>query len=217
MKLALIGATGNVGKTILNEALFRGHEVTAIARDPQKLNITNDKLTLKAVDVFDVDGLAAILAGHDAVISSYNSGWTNPNIYADFIAGSEAIQKAVKQSGVKRLLVVGGAGSLEIAPGVQLVDSPDFPAAYKPGASAARDYLNILRKEDELDWTFLSPAMNMHPDAHGEPTRKFRLGTDQPVFDEKGVNYILIEDLAVAIINELENNQFIKRRFTVGY
>lgn len=217
MKLALIGATGNVGKTILNEALYRGHEVTAIARDPQKLDITNNKLTVKAVDVFDVDSLAAILTGHDAVISAYNSGWANPNIYADFISGSEAIQKAVKQAGVKRLLVVGGAGSLEIAPGVQLVDSPDFPVAYKPGASAARDYLNILSKENELDWTFLSPAINMHPDAHGEPTRKFRLGTDQPVFDEKGVNYILIEDLAVAIINEIENNQFIKRRFTVGY
>ena len=217
MKLALIGATGNVGQTILNEALQRGYEVTAIARNPEKLNITNDKLTIKAVDVFDVDSLATALAGHDAVVSSYNSGWTNPNIYDDFIAGSEAIQKAVRLSGVKRLLVIGGAGSLEIAPGVQLVDSPDFPAAYKPGASAARDYLNILKKEQDLDWTFLSPAINMHPDAHGEPTRKFRLGTDQPVFDENGKNFILIEDLAVAIINELENNQFIKRRFTVGY
>lgn len=217
MKLALIGATGNVGQTILNEALQRGYEVTAIARNPEKLNITNDKLTIRAVDVFDVDSLAAALAGHDAVVSSYNSGWTNPNIYDDFIAGSEAIQKAVKLSGVKRLLVIGGAGSLEIAPGVQLVDSPDFPAAYKPGASAARDYLNILKKEQDLDWTFLSPAINMHPDAHGEPIRKFRLGTDQPVFDENGKNFILIEDLAVAIINELENNQFIKKRFTLGY
>jgi putative NADH-flavin reductase len=217
MKIALIGATGNVGKTILNEALLRGHEVTAIARNPEKLDITNDKLTAKAADVFDVDHLAGILAGHDAVVSAYNSGWTNPNIYADFIAGSEAIQKAVKQAGVKRLLVVGGAGSLEIAPGVQLVDSPDFPAAYKPGASAARDYLNILKKEEELDWTFLSPAINMHPDAHDKRTGKFRLGTDQPVFNEKGENFILIEDLAVAIIDELENNQFIKRRFTVGY
>ena len=217
MKIALIGATGNVGKTILNEALLRGHEVTAIARNPEKLDITNDKLTAKAADVFDVDHLAGTLAGHDAVVSAYNSGWTNPNIYADFIAGSEAIQKAVKQAGVKRLLVVGGAGSLEIAPGVQLVDSPDFPAAYKPGASAARDYLNILKKEEELDWTFLSPAINMHPDAHGTRTGKFRLGTDQPVFNEKGENFILIEDLAVAIIDELENNQFIKRRFTVGY
>lgn len=217
MKLALIGATGNVGATILKEALQRGHEVTAIARNPEKLNITNDKLTLKAADIFDIDGLAAILARHDAVISSYNSGWANPNIYDDFIAGSKAIQQAVKQSGVKRLLVIGGAGSLEIAPGVQLVDSPNFPAAYKPGASAARDYLNIIRAEEDLDWTFLSPAINMHPDSHGEPTRKFRLGTDQPVFNEKGENFILIEDLAVAVINELENNQFIKRRFTLGY
>ncbi|WP_183561119.1 NAD(P)-dependent oxidoreductase [Mucilaginibacter sp. SP1R1] len=217
MKIALIGATGNVGRTILNEALYRGHEVTAIARNPEKLDVKNDKLTLAAVDVFDVNGLAAVLAGHDAVVSSYNSGWANPNIYDDFIAGSKAIQQAVKQSGVKRVLVIGGAGSLEIAPGLQLVDSPNFPAAYKPGASAARDYLNILKQEQDLDWTFLSPAINMHPDAHGEPTRKFRLGTDQPVFNEKGENNILIEDLAVAIIDELENNQFIKRRFTVGY
>jgi len=217
MKLALIGATGNVGQTILNEALLRGHEVTAIARDPKKLDITNDKLTLKAVDVFNIDSLADVLKGHDAVVSAYNSGWTNPNIYDDFIAGSKAIQQAVKQAGVKRLLVIGGAGSLEITPGVQLVDSPNFPAAYKPGASAARDYLNILRKEEDLDWTFLSPAINMHLDAHGEPLRKFRLGTDQPVFNEKGENNILIEDLAVAVIDELENNQFIKRRFTVGY
>jgi putative NADH-flavin reductase len=217
MKLALIGATGNVGKTILEEALFRGHEVTAIVRDPKKLDIINDKLTIKIADVFDTDSLAAILTGHDAVISSYNSGWANPNIYADYIAGSEAIQKAVKQSGVKRLLVLGGAGSLEVAPGIQLVDSPDFPAAYKPGASAARDYLNILRKEEELDWTFLSPAINMHPDRRAERTGKFRIGTDQPVYNENGVHDITIEDLAVAIINELENNQFIKRRFTVGY
>ncbi|WP_202985236.1 NAD(P)-dependent oxidoreductase [Mucilaginibacter inviolabilis] len=217
MKLALIGATGNVGQTILNEALLRGYEVTAIARDPQKLDINNDKLTLKAVDIFNIDSLTEALKGHDAVVSAYNSGWANPNIYDDFIAGSEAIQQAVKQSGVKRLLVIGGAGSLEIAPGLQLVDSPNFPAAYKPGASAARDYLNILRKEENLDWTFLSPAINMHPDAHGEPKRKFRLGTDQPVFNEKGENNILIEDLAVAVIDELENNQFIKRRFTLGY
>lgn len=217
MKLAIIGATGHVGKTIVEEALYRGHKVTAIARDPKKLDITNDKLTLKAADVFDVDGLTDILAGHDGVISSYNSGWTNPNIYADFIAGSEAIQKAVKQSGVKRLLVIGGAGSLEIAPGLQLVDSPDFPEAYKPGASAARDYLNILRKEEELNWTFLSPAINMHLDRRAPRTGVFRTGTDQPVFNESGVNDITIEDLAVAIINELENNQFIKRRFTVGY
>jgi len=217
MKLALIGATGNIGLATLNEALQRGHEVTAIVRDAKKLDIKNDKLTIAIADVFNVQDLATVLTGHDAVVSSFNASWTNPNMYDDFIAGSEAIQQAVKLSGVKRLLVVGGAGSLEIAPGVQLVDSPDFPPAYKPGATAARDYLNILKQENNLDWTFLSPAINLHPDSHGERTAQYRVGTDQPVFDEKGQSFIVIEDLAVAIIDELENNAFIKRRFTVGY
>ena len=217
MKLALIGATGNIGKATLNEALQRAYEVTAIVRDPQKLDIKNGKLTIAVADIFNIENLAAVLAGHDAVVNSYNASWTNPNMYDDFIAGSKAIQQAVKQSDVKRLLVIGGAGSLEIAPGIQLVDSPDFPPAYKPGATAARDYLNILKQENELDWTFLSPAINMHPDSHGERTGKYRVGTDQPVFDEKGHSFITLEDLAVAIIDELENNDFIKRRFTVGY
>ena len=214
MKLALIGATGFVGKAVLNEALQRGYDVTAIARDPQKVDAASDKLTLKAADVFDTNSLAIVLKGHDAVVSAYNAGWTNPNLYDDFVQGSEAIQQAVKQAGVKRLLVVGGAGSLYAAPGLQLVDSPQFPAEWKAGATAARDYLNTLKKENELDWTFLSPAINLHP---GERTGKFRLGTDEPVFNEKGVHEISVEDLAVAILNELENNQFVKRRFTVGY
>jgi putative NADH-flavin reductase len=214
MKLALIGATGFVGKAVLNEALQRGYDVTAIARDPKKVETASDKLTLKAADVLDIESLAVVLKGHDAVVSAYNAGWTNPNLYDDFVKGSEAIQQAVKQAGVKRLLVVGGAGSLYAAPGLQLVDSPQFPAEWKAGATAARDYLNTLKKETELDWTFLSPAINLHP---GERTGKFRLGTDEPVFNEKGVHEISVEDLAVAILDELENNQFVKRRFTVGY
>lgn len=214
MKLALIGATGFVGKAVLNEALQRGYDVTAIARDPQKVDAASDKVTPKAADVFDTASLAAVLEGHDAVVSAYNAGWANPNLYDDFIKGSEAIQQAVKQAGIKRLLVVGGAGSLYAAPGLQLVDTPQFPAEWKAGATAARDYLNTLKKEDELDWTFLSPAIHLHP---GERTGKFRLGTDEPVFNEKGQHEITVEDLAVAILNELENNQFVKRRFTVGY
>ena len=217
MKLALIGATGNIGMATLNEALQRGYEVTAITRDPKKLDVKNDKLTITAADVFNIEELAAVLAGHDAVVSAFNTNWADPNMYNDFIAGSKAIQQAVKQSGVKRLLVVGGAGSLEIAPGLQLVDSPDFPPQFKTGASAARDYLNILKEENDLDWTFLSPAIYLHPDSHGPRTGKYRIGTDQPVFDEKGHSFIVIEDLAVAIIDELENNNFIKRRFTVAY
>jgi len=111
-------------------------------------------------------------------------------------------------------LVVGGAGSLEIAPGVQLVDTPQFPAEWKTGATAARDYLNIIKKENDLDWTFLSPAIHLHP---GARTGVFRLGTDQPVFDADHKSEITVEDMAVAIINELEQNQFIKKRFTLGY
>ncbi|MDO3626417.1 NAD(P)-dependent oxidoreductase [Mucilaginibacter sp. BT774] len=214
MKIALIGATGFVGSAVLNEALNRGHEVTAIARDTSKITAKNDNLTVVTADVYNIDALAKVLAGHDAVVNTFNAGWTNPNLYNDFIKGSESIQQAVKISGVKRLLVVGGAGSLEIAPGVQLVDTPQFPAEWKSGATAARDYLNIIKKENDLDWTFLSPAIHLHP---GERTGVFRLGTDQPVFNDKNQAEISVEDMAVAIIDELEQNQFIKKRFTLGY
>ena len=214
MKIALIGATGFVGSAVLNEALNRGHEVTAMARNTGKITAQSEKLTAVEADADDTATLAEILKGHDAVISTYNAGWTNPNYYDDFIKASESIQQAVKLSGVKRLLVVGGAGSLEIAPGVQLVDTPEFPAEYKVAAGAARDYLNIIKKENDLDWTFLSPAINLHP---GKRTGVFRLGTDKPVFDNEGKSEIAVEDLAVAIIDELEQNRFIKKRFTLGY
>ncbi|GAB2691301.1 NAD(P)-dependent oxidoreductase [Mucilaginibacter koreensis] len=214
MKIAIVGATGLVGTRVVNEALNRGYEVLALARKPEALAINHEKLQTQAVDAFDIDALTAALQGADAVVSTFNAGWTNPNLYQDFIKGSEAIQQATKQAGVKRLLVVGGAGSLEIEPGKQLVDSPEFPAEWKSGATAARDYLNTLKQEQELDWTFLSPAINLHP---GERTGKFRLGTDNPVFDENGKCDISVEDLAVAIVDELESNTYVKRRFTVGY
>src|SRR5437588_347772 len=142
MKIALIGATGFVGKAVLKEALDRGHNVTAIARDTSKITIVNKNLELKEADVYNSKALASILKGHDAIISAFNPGWTSPNIYSDFIKGARSIQEATVQSGVKRLLVVGGAGSLEVAPGVQLVDTPQFPTEYKGGATAARDYLD---------------------------------------------------------------------------
>jgi putative NADH-flavin reductase len=214
MKIAIIGATGYVGSAVLNEALHRGHKVTAIARNADKITTKNAKLKLVSANIDDSDNLAKILVGHDAVVSAFNAGLTNPNLYNDFIKGSETIQQATKLAGVKRFLIVGGAGSLEIAPGVQLVDSPEFPKEWKNGATAARDYLDIIKKEKDLDWTFLSPAIELHP---GKRTGVFRLGTDQPVFDDKNQGKISVEDLAVAIIDELEQNQFIKRRFTVGY
>ncbi|MBS1503517.1 MAG: NAD(P)-dependent oxidoreductase [Bacteroidetes bacterium] len=214
MKIALVGATGFVGTAVLNEALYRGHKVTAIARNTEKLGHGNENLTVKQADAYNSDELAAVIAGNDAVISTFNSGWGNPNIYEDFIRGSESIQAAAKKTGIKRLLVVGGAGSLEIKPGVQLVDTPEFPAEWKRGAQAARDYLNIIKKENDLDWTFLSPAIIIQ---HNSNSRPFRLGTDQPVFDADGKSEISVADLAKALVDELENGRFIKKRFTLGY
>ena len=212
MKVAIIGATGFVGSAVLTEGISRGYELTAIVRDTAKVEKAAS-VTALSIDINNVEALAAALSGHDAVINAFNPGWSNPNIYADSIKGSKSIQEAVKKSGVKRFLTIGGAGSLYIGEH-QLVDSPQFPKEYYPGASAARDYLTALRNEEELDWTFLSPAINLHP---GGRTGTFRLGTESPVFDEHGKNDISVADLAVAIFNELENNQFVKSRFTLGY
>lgn len=212
MKVAIIGATGFVGPELVKEGILRGFEITAIARNTDKVE-KQTGVTAISVDVNDVNALTSALTGHDAVINSFNAGWTNPNLYNDFLQGSRKIQQAVKKAGVKRFITIGGAGSLFIN-GKQLVDSPEFPKEYYPGASAARDYLNELRTEQELDWTFLSPAINLHP---GKRTGEFRLNTESPVFSADGKCDISTADLAVAIFNELENNQFIKQRFTVGY
>ncbi|MEH6308762.1 NAD(P)-dependent oxidoreductase [Olivibacter sp. CPCC 100613] len=217
MKIALIGATGFVGKTILNELLNRGEEVTALLRDPSKLDIQNEKLHRAKVDVLDTENFAKVVAGFDLVISAYNAGWTNPNLYDDFLKGSKAIQDGVKKAGVRRLLVVGGAGSLYAAEGLQIVDSPEFPTDWKPGAKAARDYLNILKEEKELDWTFLSPAPEMHQGLPRERKGLYRTGTDYPVVDENGRSWITVDDLAVAIVDEALHPKHIKQRFTVAY
>jgi len=217
MKIALIGASGFVGSHLVTEALNRGHHVTAIVRDPSKITTRHANLTIKAGDVRDENAVAELVKGHDAVLSAYNAGWTNPNLYNEFLEGSQTIQKGTLKSGVKRLLVIGGGGSLEIAPGVQLVDTPQFPAEYKAGATAARDYLNIIKKEENLDWTFFSPAILMHHGIKDGRTNKFRLGTDQPVFDANGESRLSVEDLSVAVIDELENNKHIRKRFTAGY
>jgi uncharacterized protein len=214
MKLAIIGASGFVGSRLVTEALERGHEVTAIVRNPEKITVQNAALTTKQGDVKETEKLAELLAGHDAVISSFNAGWDNPALYDDFLAGSKAIQEATKKAGVKRLLVVGGAGSLEAAPGVQLVDTPQFPAEWKAGATSARDYLNVLKQEEELDWTFLSPAINLYP---GERSGKYKVGSNQPIFDEHGKSNISAEDLSVALLDEVEKPAHIRQRFTIGY
>lgn len=216
MKIALIGATGFVGFAILKEALNRGHEITAIVRHPEKLQ-AQDNLTVVKGDVMDTGKLSELFKGNDVVVSAYNAGWTNPDLYNEFLKGSQSIQEAVKKSGVKRYIVNGGAGSLYVAPGIQLIDTPQFPKAFKPGAGAARDYLNILKKEKELDWTFVSPAIEMNPGTPHERRGTYRTGLDNPVFDADNKSTISVEDLAVAIIDEAEHPKHIRVRFTVGY
>ena len=217
MKIAIIGASGFVGQPTVKEALDRGHQVTAIVRRPERLSIKHKNLTVVEGNALDGNSITPILKGHDAVISTYNPGWDNPRIYDEFLQGAATIQQSTKDAGVKRFLIVGGAGSLYVAPGVQLIDTPAFPQEYKQGALGARDYLNILQKETELDWTFLSPAILMHPGITIGRTGKYRTGLDEPVKDEKGESIISVEDLSIAIVDEIERGKFIKKRFTVAY
>jgi len=217
MNIALIGASGFVGSAVLKEALNRGHQVTAIVRHPENITIQNKNLTVKKGNVLNEDELAQLVEGHDVVISAYNPGWTNPNIYNEFLQGATAIQAGVRKSGVKRLIFVGGAGSLYIAPDIQLIDTPQFPQEWKPGALAAREYLNIIRKEEVLDWTFLSPAIEMHQGTSGQRKGIYRSGLENPVFDESGRSVISVEDMAIAIIDEAEQPKHVRQRFTVAY
>jgi len=213
MKIALVGPTGFVGSAVLKELLARGHEVVALARDPAKLP-AQDQLSVAKADALDAAQVAAAVRGADAVVSAYNPGWGNPDIYNEFLKGTQAIVAGVKAAGLKRLLIVGGAGSLYAAPGLQLVDTPEFPAEWKPGALAAREALNQIKQETALDWTFLSPAVHLEP---GERRGSYRLGLESPVMDEQGPAHISVADLAVAIVDELEQPAHVQQRFTVGY
>ena len=213
MHIALIGATGFVGTALLNELLQRGHRVTALARDPAKLPL-REGLTVVQANATDAAQVAQAVRWVDAVASAYNPGWTHPDLHDEFLRGSRAITAGVKAAGVQRLLVVGGAGSLYVAPGVQLVDTPQFPAEWKNGALAAREALNLLRQESTLQWTFLSPAILLEP---GERTGHYRLGTESPLMNGDQPGKISVADLAVAIVDELEAPRHLQQRFTVAY
>lgn len=213
MKIALIGATGFVGSAIMREALDRGHHVSAIVRDPAKLTPQARLHPLKG-DIYNQDEVTRLVAGHDAVISAFNPGWGNPDMYDLQVRGTRSIIDGVKKAGITRLLFVGGAGSLEVKPGVQSVDLPDFPKEYKQGALATREALNMLRKETALEWSFLSPSADLYPGPH---TGKFRLGTEQLLKNADGQSRISTGDYAMAMIDELENPSHVRQRFTVGY
>ncbi|WLP52854.1 NAD(P)-dependent oxidoreductase [Agrobacterium fabrum] len=201
-KIALIGASGNAGSRILKELSDRGHQVTAIARNPEKIAALPNVVAKKG-DVFDQAALSELLKGHDAVISSVHFTASDP----------ATLIEAVRASGVQRYLVVGGAGSLEIAPGQRVVDLPDFPAAYKAEATKGAEFLDKLKQEKQLDWTFLSPSAEFVP---GERTGKFRIGKDNLLSNEAG-SRISFEDYAIALVDEIEKPQHSRQRFTVGY
>ncbi|MGQ9545659.1 MAG: NAD(P)-dependent oxidoreductase [Dehalococcoidia bacterium] len=211
--MVIIGASGNVGSFIRDEALSRGHEVTAIVRHPDRITVRHPRLTVVKADILK-DKVEDLVKGHDAVISAYNPGWSNPDIYNEQIEGYKAIIEGVKKSGVKRLLVVGGAGSLEVSPGVQLIDTVTFPDSVRGGVLATREVLYMLKKEKELEWTFLSPPASLAP---GERTGHYRVGKDHLLKDDKGESKISMQDYAVAMLDELEHPKHIRRRFTVAY
>lgn len=213
--VVLIGASGFVGTAILNELLNRGHKVTAIVRDTKKMSVSNPNLTIVEADVTDTDTLKEASKGKDAVISAYNPGWKNPHIYEDTLKNYPLIVESAKQAGVKRLFIVGGAGTLFYAPGKMVMDADDVPAQLLPGIKSLGEfYLNTLRKEKDIDWIFLSPAANMTP---GKRTAKFRIGKDDLVVDANGDSNISVEDFAVAMVDELEQEKHHKERFTIGY
>ncbi|AGB44155.1 putative NADH-flavin reductase [Mesorhizobium australicum WSM2073] len=200
--LALIGASGAVGSRILKELSDRGHTVTGIARSPEKIAALPG-VTAKKGDVFDKEGLAELIRDHDAVISAVHFVDSDP----------DTLIAAVRASGVKRYLVVGGAGSLEVAPGKRLVDTAEFPAIYKAEAQKGADFLDKLKTVSDLDWTFLSPSAMFVP---GERTGKFRVGKDTLLASDKGSS-ISFEDYAIAMVDEIEKPTHVRQRFTVGY
>ncbi|MBQ7422747.1 MAG: NAD(P)-dependent oxidoreductase [Prevotella sp.] len=214
-KVLLIGATGFVGSAILNELVNRGHQVTAVVRNPEKL-IARKNVEIVAADVADTEAIAKLATGKDAVISAYNPGWTNPEIARLIAENYPKILSAAKQSGVKRLLIVGGAGTLFCAPGLRVVDSGAIPEEIMGGVRPLGDfYLNTLTAEKDIDWTFFSPAGAF--DTDGKRTGKFRLGKDDLIVDADGQSHISVEDYAVAMVDELENEAHHYERFTIGY
>ena len=212
MNIALIGATGFIGSALLAEALSRGHHVTALVAHPEKLT-ASVQLTPLAANVQDVVSLTAQLKGFDAVLTAF-SGHAQADTYDYYVTGFRNIIAAAKEARVPRLLAVGGAGSLEAAPGLQVLDTPGFPPAYKATAEGARQALTLLRAEASLNWTMLSPSAMIAP---GQRTGKFRLGLDALLVDADGKSHISVEDYAVAMIDELEAPKHPRQRFTAGY
>lgn len=211
----LIGATGFVGSAVLNELVSRGHKVTAVARNVEKV-AKSELVDVVKEDVANVDAIAKLAEGKDAIISAYNPGWTNPDIATLISENYPKILSAAKKSGVKRLLIVGGAGTLFCAPGLRVVDSGAIPEEIMGGVRPLGDfYLNTLMNENDIDWVFFSPAGVF--DQQGKKTGNYRLGKDDLIVDAEGNSHISVQDYADAMVNELEKPVHHKERFTIGY
>lgn len=209
MKIALLGASGRIGQRITLEALVRGHEVKALVRHPETYPIAHPCLTVARVDIFDPARVAEAITDSDVVVNATGAGGSDPHTF--FINSTKAVIEGVKRSsGSKRLIVVGGAGNLEVAPGIQLVDTPTFSRVARPTSKAQGETLDILRASD-IDWTFFSPSEHIAP---GRRTGKYRLGTDQLLTNDEGESFISMEDYAFALLDEIEKPQFIRQRFT---
>ena len=215
MKIVLFGATGQVGRRIAREALERGHQVTGVARDPSRAQAPDPRVTLVRGDATDPASVAGVARGADAVVSSVSPRPGSTGSAPSLVDVARGVIAGLKEAGVKRLVVVGGAGSLEVAPGVALLDAPGFPDAYRAEAEEGRDSLAVYRTEaDGLDWTFLSPAVVIQP---GERTGRYRTTGDQLLADAQGNSTISYEDYAVALLDELEQPKHVGRRFGVAY
>lgn len=210
MKIAILGASGMIGQRVTTEALERRHEVKALMRNLDNFPIAHPRLSVAKVDILDPTDVAAAIADADVVVNA-TSGNSSSDVQAFYRDSTHALLEASRRAGGKRLITVGGAGSLEVAPGVQLVDTPEFPAGWLAGARALRDALPIYYSTPDITWTFFSPAALIAP---GRRTGKYRLGTDQLLTNDQGESYISLEDYAFALLDEIEHSQFIRKRFT---
>ncbi len=216
MRIALFGAGGQIARRIAREALDRGHQVTAIVRDPATFQKYDDRLEVTQGDATDAASVARAAKGADAIVNAISPRPSPSGRPASsLVEGARAVIAGAKRAGVERLVAVGGASSLEVAPGKRLFDSPGFPEVFKAEAREGIDSLDVYRNESgDLDWTFVSPAAEIGP---GERTGKYRTGGDQLLADKNGRSFISYEDYAAALVDELESGRNLRRRMTVAY
>ena len=214
MRIALFGAGGKIGRVIADELLLRSHQVTGVTRGGNVADSAELAMTVKAADVTNPDVVADLIKDHDAVASAVGPRLGVDDDEAILVGTARSLITAMRKAKLRRLIVLGGAGGLEVFPGARVVDQPDFPPMWKKNALAQINALELYRKVDDLDWTVVSPAAAIEP---GERTGMYRLGDDQLLVGADGKSRISIADYAIAFVDELERGNAIRRRITVAY